>query len=303
MSRVQIQANTLAERMGFRDPDLATPAHDEIMCWLDANAETVINHLTDRQTDQWYFSFDDRYLKQQAKPLQKACHELEKKLATVRRIQEKTGASLRKAIRNRLGLDGWRLFELIEHATTKEEKELVKVHDAAGKEEEHLEAELQTTRDKLSSLEDDLHAAHKCSAPAGVGKLTVIKQKWEQPVGILNPNTNYQNIAGFVDLYVHARLIFSGVPCKCGHGHWQAPDRDIQYVFEVKPGIPSLGELMRQLAMYRQHLDHPHSILQCACRRVVMVVVSPDDRFFTQLRSQGIWTYKYTKPKAKKRKT
>lgn len=46
------QAKTLLEKMGFKDDDLSTPKHDEIMLWLDRNIEAVINEslLADETT-------------------------------------------------------------------------------------------------------------------------------------------------------------------------------------------------------------------------------------------------------------
>lgn len=38
---MQPKAKTLQERMGFRDDELTTPKHDEIMLWLDENAERL----------------------------------------------------------------------------------------------------------------------------------------------------------------------------------------------------------------------------------------------------------------------
>ena len=35
------KAKTLQERMGFMDPDLTTPKHDEILRWLKDNIETL----------------------------------------------------------------------------------------------------------------------------------------------------------------------------------------------------------------------------------------------------------------------
>ncbi len=39
------RARTLQERMGFRDDELKTPKHDEIMLWLDANIQIVMDEL------------------------------------------------------------------------------------------------------------------------------------------------------------------------------------------------------------------------------------------------------------------
>ena len=35
------KASTLSERFGFQDGELSTPKHDEIMMWLNANAERL----------------------------------------------------------------------------------------------------------------------------------------------------------------------------------------------------------------------------------------------------------------------
>lgn len=39
------KAKTIAERFGFRDPELSTPRHDEIMLWLDENIEKIYDRL------------------------------------------------------------------------------------------------------------------------------------------------------------------------------------------------------------------------------------------------------------------
>lgn len=40
---------TLLERMGFADPDLKNPAHDDIIKWLDRNMEDVLMQVLDLQ--------------------------------------------------------------------------------------------------------------------------------------------------------------------------------------------------------------------------------------------------------------
>lgn len=37
------RATTIQQRFGFKDDDLKTPTHDQLMLWLDENAEEVIN--------------------------------------------------------------------------------------------------------------------------------------------------------------------------------------------------------------------------------------------------------------------
>ena len=44
----QSKAKTLQERFGFKDPELSTPRHDQIMLWLDEQAEDVAATFTGR---------------------------------------------------------------------------------------------------------------------------------------------------------------------------------------------------------------------------------------------------------------
>ena len=39
------RASTIQQRFGFQDGDLKTPKHDEMMLWLDANAETISERI------------------------------------------------------------------------------------------------------------------------------------------------------------------------------------------------------------------------------------------------------------------
>jgi hypothetical protein len=50
-------------------------------------------------------------------------------------------------------------------------------------------------------------------------------------------------------------------------------------LIEVKSTVPSLGELMRQLQMYRTYVDAWY------------VVATPDETFFKELRGMGIDCY------------
>ena len=48
MSQKESRAKTLQERFGFVDSDLKTPRHDEIMIWLQANAEPITDSIWKR---------------------------------------------------------------------------------------------------------------------------------------------------------------------------------------------------------------------------------------------------------------
>lgn len=45
----KIKAQTLQQRLGFQDHELATPMHDELMLWLDAWVHTGLSTLVSRQ--------------------------------------------------------------------------------------------------------------------------------------------------------------------------------------------------------------------------------------------------------------
>lgn len=55
----KIKAATISERFGFRDEDLKTPKHDEIMIWLDENLNDLMPLLStlwsklERNSDKW----------------------------------------------------------------------------------------------------------------------------------------------------------------------------------------------------------------------------------------------------------
>lgn len=98
--------------------------------------------------------------------------------------------------------------------------------------------------------------------------------------------------AGFVDMLArystpHLRYYPRGTKNYYNHEHEFLPELEINYeshtmAFEVKPKIPSLGELIRQIRMYQSYIECP------------FCVVSPDDRFKDALASQGIKFLKYT---------
>lgn len=58
---------------------------------------------------------------------------------------------------------------------------------------------------------------------------------------------------------------------------WESLSTRKSYAFEVKPTIPSLGALIRQVRLYQTY-----------CPDVHFVVVSPDTRFRANIESQGV---------------
>ena len=108
-----------------------------------------------------------------------------------------------------------------------------------------------------------------------------IVKTWERPIVDRAHSKAYT--IGFADMLVTwADQVVACNFRRLGYKTWEYVSSEVNYghtrgaYFEVKPSIPSLGELIRQLRMYQTYTqDAP------------WVVVSPDTRFADQLRAQG----------------
>lgn len=101
---------------------------------------------------------------------------------------------------------------------------------------------------------------------SGQAYLELIKI-WEKP--ITTGKNNY--IIGFIDFSLTCVVLTS--------------KKDLgsrEFCFEVKSKIPSVGELIRQIHLYREYLPGKS-----------FMIVSPDDRFKSVLESQKIGFIKY----------
>jgi hypothetical protein len=110
-------------------------------------------------------------------------------------------------------------------------------------------------------------------------KRSIVKV-WERP--ILDRARSSTYTIGFADMYVS----WGDQWIDCLWKPWSPFEfiksrvitaRDRGVYFEVKPNISSLGELIRQLRMYRTYTEPEEK----------WVVVSPDTRFADKLREQG----------------
>ena len=108
-----------------------------------------------------------------------------------------------------------------------------------------------------------------------------IKKIWEAPI----QDKSY--VIGFVDFRVIIKF-----PIICINEHlvvnsshdrytWDPCEEEIIYNFEVKSTIPSLGELFRQIQLYKVYDKNQ------------FVIICPDNRFQEQIESQGLMFLKY----------
>jgi len=109
-----------------------------------------------------------------------------------------------------------------------------------------------------------------------------ITKIWEVPI------RNKSYVIGFVDFRAIIKFpITCVVESLSGNFYgsdrykWSLHDGEIIVNFEVKSTIPSLGELFRQIQMYKVYDKNP------------FVIVCPDDRFRDQIESQGLKFVKY----------
>lgn len=97
--------------------------------------------------------------------------------------------------------------------------------------------------------------------------------KLEHPVFASGSSYSYKQIVGFLDIFISVKKFTK--PMDNCPGLWGV---------EVKPSIPSLGELIRQINTYKAHRGSMET---------VFIVVSPDDKWKELLISQGIGFIKY----------
>lgn len=125
-----------------------------------------------------------------------------------------------------------------------------------------------------------------------------VSTKWESPV------LDKKYTIGFIDMIITCKVPYlwiDGVdpdslsiprgPRSIGGG-WEEKLEDIEWAIyytdyriavEVKPTIPSLGELIRQIRMYETYTGS-----------LPFVIVCPDDRFKQPIENQGIKFYRYS---------
>ena len=130
---------------------------------------------------------------------------------------------------------------------------------------------------EIQSMQEKINADLRV-APVPLRSVT---KTWERP--IIDRARNGAYTIGFADMLV--TWTDQIVSCHFGrvsYKTWEYRSSEIEYgyrraaYFEVKPSIPSLGELVRQLRMYKTYTED-----------IPWVVVSPDVRFADKLKEQG----------------
>lgn len=250
--------NTLQQRLGFMDPDLVRPDHDQIMLWLDRQVVGMLpqwvgiqQKLDPQQLDRF---------RQEAEKAKTRCVEELKRDIEVATAHQQRNSNVDSAI-------------LAHHIneTRKRENELTQKLDI------------------LTSLA--ITPAETCPAPR------VDRPVWEYPV----QDSAYKGkayVVGFADMMVRywtptlelnlgdlAPNMFMTWKHNAVSTELYAPTyvhwKEYKAFFEVKTEIPSLGELLRQINLYKTYLSGE------------WFVVSPDVRFRDTLAEQGVGFIEY----------
>lgn len=255
-------AKTLQERFGFKDHDLTTPVHDEMILWLDSNIASVIEELNG--------------------PIGWISPELDK-------IRSDVKAAYEGSLKHWQG----------ELAANESQLEYYGRHEPdswEGKRIPGLKATIEEAQGYIRGISGRLK-----DPDLGLGKIPecpgrkVLERLWEMPIS----NRGYT--IGFVDMkvsyeapsiegrgYVDRPSYSEKHHYELANEHKAAPQWAVEwqkaaYCFEVKSTIPSMGELIRQIRLYQQYEQTP------------FVVVAPDTRFRSALEGQGIRFVQYVK--------
>ena len=238
---------TLQSRFGFQDPDLTTPEHDRIVLWLQENAQTAVDWLVKHSPlfDPW---------PSHQKNLAEVAEDLRQRLAEARNYHDKHWSFQNTQDRPLYNWEQQRKDEALEHLNK-------------------LETALANTEKELKPLRNPLMPT----------KETVAQQRAEHPV------LSGSYTIGFVDLFIHTnRDETQSIICRSATEPPVAQLRMIQrirhYYLEVKPRIPSFGELTRQLRLYQTYTEHASRIHGA---EAIHVIATPDLRFRQALEKEG----------------
>lgn len=241
------EPQTLQAKFGFQDSDLKTPKHDEIMMWLDSHIDAVVARLLG-YAPEW--RWNPKYI-------------VETKERVARGIENR-----RIALRDEI---------------TRLQGELDSLPENQYYRQTRLVNQIQEMRNELQLIPDALPELPE--PPCGT-LYEITEKTWELPI------LSGKYTVGFVDMYTRVAhdsgLYVAGcieeqlagkTTVKLTDGlRWEtAFHAATSFAFEVKPTIPSLGELIRQIRFYQIYQE-----------RWTYVVVSADTRWIEQLKSQNI---------------
>ncbi|WP_407504929.1 hypothetical protein [Elizabethkingia meningoseptica] len=266
------KAKTLQMKLGFFDEDLKKPMHDDILKWINENAENFVYDLFPSLK-----SWDEN----RVKFLKNYCYNLvSKKTKELETQIEKNIIKIEEYKKEENTLNANYFSDLIEEKV---------------KRNEFLQNKIAFYKNSI-----DLQELPKREP------IIILEKEWEFPVTSQSKSsTGYvssKNLIGFIDLRLKFRytsLSISGVNFQekdiIDKIQWKQSSEGVDFkngyenfflceenlYIEVKTEIKSLGELFRQLQTYRTYINGK------------FIVVCPDDKEKKIIEEQGFKFLKY----------
>ena len=294
------KAKTLQQKLGFFDEDLKSPVHDDILKSLDKNILTIIHHFY--RVKIW----NDDGVKQLENIANEAVkNTIEKDFVKVQNIETE------------LINENTKLEEYKDNLKTSEAKLKKGEHLNYSETIEYIQSRLNSINNniatkteefnKLTSKLEKLNKWNGLGEPPTRKEVIIIDNKWEFPVTSRSSSSNSgyvspKNIVGFIDLKItfsYTKLSLTGInffeKYVSENLKWTQTNEKIDFkngysdgklthsfYIEVKTKINSLGELFRQLNMYKEYVAGDY------------IVVCPDETEKEIIQNQGFKFYKYT---------
>jgi len=257
------RATTLQMKMGFLDEDLKKPKHDEILKWLDQNADQIVNSLF--RSEQWDKELIDRLIESTNKIVDST----------------KVKGTLQREVED---LE-WKLNNSMRENNKEEAKQII------GRKRDII-----NVLEKWNGIQGEIPKKLPIRIVRKVWEHPITSS-------VSNHRTGYQSpkqIIGYVDMkiiFVVPRLTvndidFSGERIMGPDISWLqtellqpefgSRELNIHYAnFEAKTVLPSLGELFRQLNTYKEFEGGNY------------VILCPDDSDADLIKEQGFYFCKY----------
>lgn len=218
------KAQTLQQRFGFKDEDLKTPMHDEIMMWLDKNAEKIINNLF---FEPWAKEELEKKEKQYLEVIPKVINDRQKVLEKIRELSEWTKDSFSETEKNK-GLIAF------------EEAKISKLEIWKGFSDYPEKPPLKVLRKQWEYPVSNKVEGYKYSNKYLIGYIDMRIDYEDYDIGA----DAFFKTEGQYD---HKLWDFVGDVA------WKITKKERFIFIEVKSEIKSLGELIRQLGTYREY--------------------------------------------------
>ena len=254
MSIAKNRAKTLQEKFGFKDDDLKTPAHDAIMLWLDVNIEKIVSKY-------FNISWTDDEIKKVEESAREEVLKIKEKLERNKEDIERRIESHNEHCEKNKHLNS--LSEYIYNSN-------VSTHN------KYLD-DLKNIEKKIGKLK----TYKSLGQPPEKLSIKIVKKTWERPI-----KSHNDYVIGFIDMEVICHIPELFCYPKDDYPKYVIDHIEYSLMLEVKTSIKSIGEVIRQIQLYKNYFKNDYC--NGRYRKYEFIIVSPDDRYVDLLKSQNI---------------